>query len=140
MSVISASSFICKYENCNKFFKEPIILPCGYSICQHHINDLMNENKKHDISVKFIDERFKCNLCKKCHLIIADYNINISLKEIVDKNYHLNENYVEMRTMLQDFEQTLEQIANIQNNPNGFINGYITEIKDKVQMQRQNLK
>ena len=38
--------FICKYDGCNKYFKEPIILECGRSVCKEHLEDILR-GKKH---------------------------------------------------------------------------------------------
>ena len=52
---------ICEFKNCGKFFENPILLPCGNTICRNHINEQTSEK----ISGKF----FLCSLCDESHKI-----------------------------------------------------------------------
>ena len=125
------SSFICQHENCNKYFKEPVILPCGLSICKEHIDDLVKSKKK----------KFKCSFCNKDHLSSQNYQLNVSLNDIMnwEKSY-LNQNQIEIRKLLRNFEQTLNELSKINNDPADYLYEYVNEQKRRVELQREELK
>ena len=144
MSKNSSSSFICKYENCNKYFKEPIMLPCGRSICQEHVTNLINKAKANENSNTINDTFFKCNLCQNDHLLVHEYHLNVNLKEVMDQDFHLianvNDKHADMRKLLLNFQSTLDELVKIQDDPESYLNEFMSEQKQKVELQRQELK
>ena len=91
------SLFICRYINCMKYLKEPVILPCGFSICKEHINDLINSQV----------ENFKCNYCDIYHSSIQDYQLNLTLKHLMnDEKCHLNGSVLKLENLLDIFNKS----------------------------------
>ena len=128
---INQTSFICKYDNCNKYFKEPVILTCGFSICREHIDDLVKNNI----------QNFKCNSCQQDHSSTQNYILNMTLKHLItEENSHLKGNLLEMRKLLDSFEQTLNEIDKIQQDPANYLYEYVNEQKRKIELQREELK
>ena len=128
---INQTSFICKYDNCNKYFKEPVILTCGFSICREHIDDLVKNNI----------QNFKCNSCQHDHSSTQNYILNMTLKHLItEENSHLKGNLLEMRKLLDSFEQTLNEIDKIQQDPANYLYEYVNEQKRKIELQREELK
>lgn len=128
---LSSNSFICKYNNCKKYLKEPIILPCGRSICREHVDNL-SKNK----SEPFL----KCNLCDQIHKKTDDFQLNVTLKELLEEGTHLDEKQIEMRQLYDNFELTLKELDRIKRDPNNYLFDYVNEQKRKVELQREELK
>ena len=131
MMRLSSNSFICKYNNCKKYLKEPIILPCGRSICREHVDNL-SKNK----SESFL----KCNLCDQIHKKTDDFQLNVTLKELLEEGTHLDEKQIEMRQLYDNFELTLKELDRIKRDPNNYLFDYVNEQKRKVELQREELK
>jgi len=53
---------------CNKLLVDPIVLPCGNTICKTHFNDLINKSKD--------KINFKCCTCQNDHLILKSRFVN----------------------------------------------------------------
>ena len=127
----NSCSFICRFYGCDKYLKEPVILPCGFSICKQHIHDLVS-NK---------NEYFRCNSCQQDHSSTQEYQLNLTLKHLItEENSHLNGNLLEMRKLLDSFEKTLDEIKIIQNDPANYLYEYVNEQKRKIELQREELK
>ena len=59
------SLVMCKI--CKKIFKNPIILPCGETICSEHI---LNQPHKHKSKESSLNTRvISCHFCKKEHIL-----------------------------------------------------------------------
>jgi hypothetical protein len=137
----------CKYNNCNKLFINPILLPCKKNICKTHVDDLLKQQKN--------CTEFKCQFCKCDHEIpINGFTINEQLLRLL--NWHLkrenesnklkcnkfdsNESSTSTSSLSssRDFESINEN--NIQNNSNNqdeYIYEYITNVRDKIDIERE---
>jgi hypothetical protein len=137
----------CKYSNCNKLFINPILLPCKKNICKTHIDDLVKQQKSLT--------NFKCQFCKSDHEIpINGFSINEQLLRLL--NWHLkrendsnksksnkfdsNESSTSTSSLSssRDFESINENnIQNSNNNPDEYIYEYITNVRDKIDVERE---
>ena len=63
---------------CKNIFQNPIYLPCFCTICQHHLPDLM------------INEKVKCDLCQEINEIGSlGLKENIHYRNLIDEGEHL---------------------------------------------------
>ena len=66
----------CQY--CNEIYKQPIALPCGDSICKHHIEELISNNSIN---------KFNCPVCNKENLN-QELNPNKILEKLIKIELH----------------------------------------------------
>jgi len=52
---VQVQAIVCQYDRCKLILENPITLPCGNSICQHHLEG--------------ISEKFDCMFCNEEHQI-----------------------------------------------------------------------
>ena len=50
---------VCPLNSCQLYLEKPITLPCGFTICQNHIENFKNSNFN----------EFECVLCYEKHTI-----------------------------------------------------------------------
>ena len=125
---------VCKYENCNKYFEEPVVLNCGKLICKVHIDDLLQINN-------IENEKFNCKMCKKQHDIDKEnFIIHQDMVEFLKENSHLNDKQKEIKKLFEQFEITVNNLNRIVDNPLNYLHDYITDLKRKVDLQREELK
>jgi hypothetical protein len=137
----------CKYDNCNKLFINPILLPCKKNICKTHIDDLVKQQKN--------CTKFTCDLCKCEHDIpVNGFSINEQLLRML--NWHLkrendsnrskcnkfdsNESSTSTSSLSssRDFESINENnIQHSNNNTDEYIYEYITNVRDKIDIERE---
>ena len=137
---MDSESLICKHYDCNKYFKEPIILPCGSSMCKEHLENLqINENKKKRKNLK---SNFKCSSCKKNHDLFKEYETNISLLDLIAKHDLLvsEPHRIDLKESLEEIQDSLNKFNLLQNDPNNYIYESIGEQKRLVDLQREKLK
>jgi WD40 repeat protein len=125
---------ICKYENCNKYFKDPVMLSCGKSVCKIHIEDLLrNDNIE--------KKTFKCKMCKGQHLVEEEaFILNNDLKDFLEEGDHLPEKQKNIKELYDEFEETLNKLQKILKDPANYLHEYISDIKREVDLQREVLK
>jgi WD40 repeat protein len=112
--------FIC--DECEKYFDKPILLPCGNSMCEHHV----------DISKK----SYNCKLCDQEHQIPENgFAINKRIHRMINVNWHLSGKqkfakkiYDEIASLLIDYE--LNQLVD----PNNYIFEYFANIRKQIDL------
>ena len=121
----------CKYHNCNKYYVNPVILPCGKNICKIHTDEIINENKN----------ILKCDYCDDEHVIPIPngFVINQTLNEIINLNLHLNSKEKEANKTINTIEQSINEFSTVNNNPNEFIFGYVSEVREKINLEKDRL-
>jgi len=122
------SALICRFKNCNKFFKDPILLPCYESICNNHLKDIK-------------EDKFNCVFCKKDHQIPENgFLLQKSLIDILNLNFHLTDQGKEAKKVLKELEKCIEDIEMINNDPENYIFEYFLNIRNKIDLERERLK
>ena len=127
--------FICKYEGCNKYYNDPIILECGRSVCKDHLEDIL-KGKKH-ASVEY----YECKLCGKRHNI-PNYGFifNTDLNDVIKMNGHLNEKQKEIKKNIVYLEENIQKCDVIRKDPVGYLNDFIKNLRTKIDFQQKTLK
>jgi WD40 repeat protein len=126
----------CKYDNCEKFFELPINLPCGETICQHHVTEKIASSDNKDI--------FECTFCNEQHLIPKDgFALNRALIKIINLNIHLNGNHKLAKKELDKLESFLNEQSRV--NPDArqdaenFLFEYFFTIRNQIDLHREKL-
>ena len=117
-------SLVCKYDGCKMIFQNPILLPCGQSICQHHMNTF--------------NDKFKCIFCDDVHQIPMDgFEINQKINKLMNSYYEtdalrkeIKESFDELNNLISDYEKI---------SPEGFICDHIREMINDVDIHREEL-
>jgi WD40 repeat protein len=118
----------CKFTDCNKYFENPIKLPCDNTICKEHIE-------------KYQDAIFKCIFCNQEHLINDDnIKINQDILNVLNMKLHLNSKQLLMLESIAELDVTVNNMENITSNPFNFIFKSISKIRDDVNLRRDDLK
>ena len=127
--------FICKYDGCNKYYNDPIILECGRSVCKDHLEDIL-KGKKH-ASVEY----YECKLCGKRHNI-PNYGFifNTDLNDVIKVNGHLNEKQKEIKKNIEYLQENIQKCDGIRKDPIGYLNDFIKNLRTKIDFQQKTLK
>ena len=83
------SDFKCAY--CNKILQEPIILPCGDTICKHHLQE--------EVILK--SKSFECATCKQeFFLDTLECKSNKIFKVLLEKEGHLSDGEIVIKLIV----------------------------------------
>ena len=124
-------------EQCNQLLVEPVTLPCGYSVCKRHLDELL-ENTPKDMN------KFDCQLCEEKHYIPENgffvnkriqNGLNIKLNSL-----KLNSVYDKFKREITDAKNNIQKLENLQKYPENYIFEYFEELKRQVDLRREELK
>jgi hypothetical protein len=127
MSKNNRSAFICDVVGCNKYFKEPIALPCGDTICKEHLNNL--------------DTTYKCPICDE-EFIIPDegFRINKKMNDAIKDNTHLTGQHKQVKYLLDQLERMIDNFHKSNSaNPQLYIHEYFAAIRNKIDLHRDQM-
>jgi hypothetical protein len=117
--------FSCEF--CSNLFIEPITLPCGITICQSHLNEILQDKK--------------CLFCQEAHG--NKYQVNKSLQQMIDIQLHdikLSPSFELCQKSIADITETMHQLDLIQADPGHFVFEYFEEIKRQVDLRKERLE
>jgi WD40 repeat protein len=126
--------YICKYNNCKKYYETPVILPCRTITCKQHIDKFFIKKDGRD--------KFECEFCDEIHVIPKNgFNINHSLMNAMERNLHLTGKYRLVMQRLKELESLIADIdlSNLLNDPECFIYDYFQDLRNKIDLQRETL-
>ncbi len=115
---------------CNQIFEDPVILPCGKTICSRH-NEIIKNS---------------CNFCKKIHLVnLNELPVNEEINELIqNKNNYINVNSIGFgennsigKESCKLLEEILERAKKISNDPLHFIHEYFSQLKNKIDLTKE---
>ena len=115
-------------KNCKIILNEPISLPCGCWICNHHVTHECAKRKK----------TIKCISCKKYYYIPQDgYRINKTAKKLLEQEMFLSQEEKQFKESLQhEFNELQRQLETIKTNTHERFN----EIRVKIETRNSLLK
>ena len=129
MNLVSDS---IKCTQCKETLKFPVVLPCGDSICKHHV-DTKNDYKT-----------IECVLCNEIFDIPTNGFVrNKALEKLLEKDINaidLGEDYNSAFGKCQQFNDLFEYFNRIKNDPEMRIHSVISELRNKVDLRREELK
>ena len=122
-----------KCKTCEKILKKPVILPCGHSICQVHVDEAKTSNS--DI---------KCGRCMESHSIPEKgFNLNKDLEALIENkldSLDLGEDYNYAFYKSRTFAYFVKIFEKIKNQPDMRIHDYISQVKNDIDLKREELK
>lgn len=101
---------LIKCISCNEALKLPVVLPCGHSICKHHVEVEVNKHKRRKI---------ECDSCNETHEIPKKgFAPNIALEHLIKVNIDEIDLGEELNSVLDkccEFEDLLDHFINVIN-------------------------
>ena len=129
------SDFVCAF--CSRILKNPINLPCGDSICKHHLDD----------SSSLKDNSIKCMVdsCKrKFNLDSNVFAPNKTVKNLLEKETHLSEKEKTLKKKMLDifkkFQESTHEYRQSKLSIKSLCHDRFQEIYQQLEVQRENLK
>ena len=131
---------LIKCPQCKEIFKSPVFLLCGHSICKHHVDEVLK-----DINNDIENREIECLICQRFHRISESvvFTPNKTIESLIEKNMdkiNLGEEYKSAVDRCNIFGDLLDKFNKIKNDPDMRINTVISELKNKVDLRREELK
>jgi hypothetical protein len=121
----------CTYKNCNKYYYEPLFLPCSKNICRCHIEELTNNHASKSIN---------CPFCQNNHELPENgFPINQDLFTLIKLNLHLTEKEKDANELMHKFEVIFNDFNQINKDPENYIFNYISNVRNKIDIERERL-
>ena len=118
----------CKY--CGNIYKNPITLACGDSICKHHIDELVSNDASN---------KFACPLCDEEN-VKQNFKENKLMQDLLESDFHKLDVNSKFKNILDNLKTEIHNLEDVLNDPDSFIYKEISELKRKVDLDRENLK
>ena len=119
---------------CEKILNRPVLLPCGHSICQVHVDEAKSEHR----------DLIKCFSCTESHAIPErGFTLIKNLEALIENKIHsldLGEDYHKPYKLRSEFERFIELFERIKNQPENRIHDYISGVKNRIDLKREKLK
>ena len=101
--------FTCKV--CNKYLKNPVVLPCGETICNEHVDLKAAENE----SNYFI---YKCQICNVDHKAFEEgFSSSKALIGLLSFNNHLDDKSKEIHKSIDEFDEVIKELSLLSKDP-----------------------
>ena len=123
---------ICKL--CHETLEDPIILPCGKTICSKHLLDETNN--------------FKCNLCDNSHDKTVD---KLPINEIANGLVQICDDYVDLNSIdlgpeyklakkqCEHLKELINESELLIKNSTFYINEYFAKLKNEIDLSKEKL-
>lgn len=121
---MTSRACVCKFQDCNLIYQNPITLPCGHSLCRHHLN--------------IFDDKFMCQFCDEEHQIPqTGYVINMTIVDLIKE-------YVESNPLRKEIKQTFEQLNDTildyeSIDADLFYFDHFSEVRNRVDLHREEM-
>ena len=121
-------------KKCNKFYLEPVLLPCSKQTCRSHVEDYSYSIDKEYVRI------FKCEFCDGEHEIPENgFPVIQSLVEILNLNLHLNDKGKEAHDLIGKFDTIVSDLNFTNKDPENFIYDYISNTRNQIHLERERL-
>lgn len=121
------SLFDCK--QCSQVLNNPITLPCGVTICEQHLQEVIGS---------------KCTFCKNHHVIPnGGFQVNELVKQMLSielNKLKLSPKFEACKQIIDETVNTVKKIDAIKKDPQNHIYEYFEDIKRQVDLRREDLK
>lgn len=127
---------------CNKYFINPVSLPCGSSVCKEHVVLVPNEhqpmmqNNEHQPMVY----NYKCHVCHQDHKTLEDgFPLNGGLIDLLKLNLHLDQQTLKEMKLINEYETVLIDISLLCKDPYNYVFKYVSAIRNKIDLRREKI-
>ena len=116
---------VCQYDDCKLIIENPVTLPCGNSLCKEHLE-------------KF-NEKFMCYFCNEEHQIPTNgFVTNIMITNIINNLINMNPLRKNIKESFEKLSESIDDYIKI--DPNVYVFDYYGEIRNRVDLHREELK
>ena len=117
-------ALICEYNDCKLIYENPVILPCGHSLCKHHLTN------NHD--------KFMCYFCQYEHQMPSNgFAINIAINRMIESYMQSSPLRKETIEAFDRLSQTINEYEMIDREK--YVYDYFEDIRNKVDLHREEL-
>jgi hypothetical protein len=117
----------CSY--CGKTIQSPVTLPCGTTICKHHVNQ---------------ENEFDCLTCNKIHAIPKEgFQINEMIDSILKSNLnnlHFGNEYQRAVDVMRNLDELIKSYRLLKRDPNFEIDKVIGDLKGNIDLKLEKLR
>ena len=121
---------------CESIIAQPVVLPCGHSICKYHVD----KSEKSGVG----DRKIGCEHCeKRFEIRVEGFARNRALENLLEKKIEwidLGDEYNSAFDKCKLFSDLLEQLNLMNNDPETRIHSVISDLRNKVDLRREELK
>ena len=125
---MNSQALICEFTGCKLILDNPVTMPCGNSICKHHLEQIEQSD----------DTKYNCFFCLEQHEIPKNgFGVNIALMKMIQNFYELDP----IRKIIIKSFNELNDSVNEYNSLDSdvYIYDYFAEIRNKVDLHREEL-
>jgi WD40 repeat protein len=124
---MNSKDLICKFKDCKLILENPVTLPCGNSICKHHLEQFEDQCQK-----------YNCVFCQDEHEIPKNgFGIN-KIIALMIQNYFESDPL--RKKIIESFDNLIESVKDYQNiEPDNCIYDYFANIINQVDLHREEL-
>ena len=121
---MNLNDLVCQFEGCKLILEHPVTLPCGYSLCKKHLDHF--------------NHQFDCLFCNKKHQM-PDYglSINTTINQFIQNYFEMDPLRKQIKDSFNNLNKLIHEYEKL--NPQSYINDYIEEIINKVDIHREEL-
>ena len=123
-------------EQCLQLLVNPITIPCGYSVCKKHLDELLENSME--------ENKFQCVLCQRQHVVPTEgFVINRRLQDALEielNKFKPSQVYENCKMELNDSKDNVAKIEALEKDPEFYIYEYFEEIKRQVDLRREEIK
>jgi hypothetical protein len=124
-------------QQCNKLLVDPVVTACGKLICKIHLEKLLTHESKEK-------NTFVCEMCQEEHVIPKNgFVVPDRLQDLLDvelNKFEPSPMFDECRKELEEAKASVLKIEQIETNPESYIYDYFEDIKNQVDLRREDLK
>jgi hypothetical protein len=113
---------ICELNECKVNLKNPVTLPCGFTICIEHVENYT--------------DKFNCFLCDQEHFVPQKgFQLNRIIMDIVKSGEYLNESQNKLHDDFRELESIINNYEKL--NSDVLIYDFFSKLRNKVDLHRE---
>lgn len=127
---------------CKKILDEPVVLPCGHTVCKRHERDEIESPNSKDCKTT---KKLTCDVCRIGHTIPTNggFTANILVRSLLERNLaalNLGAEYHAAQTSFGEFKRMMTSLRQILTDPELEVNRVIGELKNQIDLRREEAK
>ena len=112
---------------CDKYLRDPVVLPCGKNICKEHVKLIKLE---HNSSIS----TYNCQICNKKHQVVntKGFGANETVNNLLKLRSHLDEDTKKANEAIDDLDKFIEDWKTLLDGPAKLIADYFGQAKAEI--------